>query len=204
MGRFAAIELARLGAEILVVGHNEARGNAAVEAMGQGHQADHAGHRPGQGDRPPLLPRRRRRRTVAKVKDGRPSVLDEYKPYLHQRWNEGCANVRQLHAELKERGYKGGYGTIRDYMMPFRESGAAPPAVPGPPKARDLASWILTHPDNLGDDEKGNSPRPGTAARTWTPSPATSPSSLRSSPACTATTSTTGSLPSKPTTCRVP
>jgi len=33
MGRFAAIELARLGAEILVVGHNQARGTAAVEAI---------------------------------------------------------------------------------------------------------------------------------------------------------------------------
>ena len=33
MGRFAAIELARLGAEILVVGHNQARGSAAVEAI---------------------------------------------------------------------------------------------------------------------------------------------------------------------------
>ena len=90
---------------------------------------------------------------LAKVRDGRPSLLDDYKPYLHQRWNEGCANVRQLHAELKERGYKGSYGTIRDYVLPFREAGAAPPAVPGPPKARDLASWILTDPDNL-DDEK--------------------------------------------------
>ena len=86
---------------------------------------------------------------LAKVRDGRPSILDEHKPYLHQRWNEGCANVRQLHAELRERGYKGGYGTIRDYVLPFREAGAAPPAVPGPPKARDLASWILTDPDNL-------------------------------------------------------
>ena len=91
---------------------------------------------------------------LAKVRDGRPSLLDDYKPYLHQRWNEGCTNVRQLHAELKERGYKGGYGTIRDYVLPFRQAGAAPPAVPGPPKARDLASWILTDPDNLDDDEK--------------------------------------------------
>ncbi len=91
---------------------------------------------------------------LAKVRDGRPSLLDDYKPYLHQRWNKGCTNVRQLHNELRERGYRGGYGTIRDYMLPFRESGAAPPAVPGPPKARDLASWILTNPDNLGDDEK--------------------------------------------------
>jgi NAD(P)-dependent dehydrogenase (short-subunit alcohol dehydrogenase family) len=33
MGRLAAIELARRGAEILVVGHNDARGAAAVEAM---------------------------------------------------------------------------------------------------------------------------------------------------------------------------
>ncbi|MGH3282328.1 MAG: hypothetical protein ACRDNW_24775 [Trebonia sp.] len=43
---------------------------------------------------------------------------------------------------------------VRDYMLPFREAGAAPPAVPGPPKARDLASWILTHPDNLKGEEK--------------------------------------------------
>jgi len=33
MGRFAAVELAWLGAEILVVGHHEARGEAAVEAI---------------------------------------------------------------------------------------------------------------------------------------------------------------------------
>jgi len=91
---------------------------------------------------------------LAKARDGRPSLLDDYKPYLHQRWNQGCANVRQLHAELRERGYKGGYSTIRDYVLPFRAASAAPPAVPGPPKARDLASWILTDPDNLGDDEK--------------------------------------------------
>jgi transposase len=91
---------------------------------------------------------------LAKVKDGRPSVLDGHKPYLHQRWNDGVTNVRQLHAELKGRGYKGGYGTIRDYVLPFRGAGAAPPAVPGPPKARDLARWITAAPDNLDDDEK--------------------------------------------------
>jgi hypothetical protein len=38
----------------------------------------------------------------------------------------------QLHAELKELGYKGSYGTIRDCVLPFREPGVAPPAVPGP------------------------------------------------------------------------
>lgn len=39
-------------------------------------------------------------------------------------------------------------------MLPFREGGAAPPSVPGPPKARDLARWITAGPGNLDDDEK--------------------------------------------------
>jgi hypothetical protein len=137
---------------------------------------------------------------LAKVKDGRPSLLDEHKPYLHRRWNEGCTNVRQLHAELQERGYTGSYGTIRAYVLPFRQAGAAPPAVPGPPKTRDLASWILTNPEHLADDEKAKLARARERCRTWTRSPGTSPSSPRSSPACTATASTTGSPPSKPTT----
>ena len=91
---------------------------------------------------------------LAKTRDGRPSLLDEYKPYLHQRWNEGCTNVRRLHAELRDRGYRGGYGTIRDYVQPFRDLGAAPPAVPAPPKARDVASWILSDPDHLDEEKK--------------------------------------------------
>jgi transposase len=91
---------------------------------------------------------------LATTRDGRPSLLDEHKPYLHQRWNQGCTNVRQLHAELRERGYRGGYGTIRDYVQPFRELGAAPPAEPAPPKTREVTSWILTDPDHLDDEKK--------------------------------------------------
>jgi transposase len=91
---------------------------------------------------------------LAKTRDGRPSLLDEFKPYLHQRWNLGRTNVRQLHAELRDRGYRGGYGTIRDYVQPFRDLGAAPPAIPAPPEARDVASWILSDPDHLADEKK--------------------------------------------------
>jgi hypothetical protein len=91
---------------------------------------------------------------LARTRDGRPSLLDEHKPYLHQRWNQGCTNVRQLHAELRERSYRGGYGTIRDYVQPFRELGIAPPAVPAPPKTREVTSWILTDPDHLEDEQK--------------------------------------------------
>jgi len=137
---------------------------------------------------------------LAKVRDGRPSLLDDYKPCLHQRWNEGCTNVRQLHAELKERGYKGGYGTIRDYVLPFREAGAARPPCPARPRPVTSPAGSLPTRTTSATTRKANSPRPGNAARTWTPSPATSPSSPRSSPACTATASTTGSPQSRPTT----
>ena len=91
---------------------------------------------------------------LAKTRDRRPSILDDHKPYLHQRWNEGCTNVWQLHAEIRGQGYRGGYGTVRDYLQPFRALAAAPPATPAPPKVRDVTSWLLRDPDSLDEDEK--------------------------------------------------
>jgi transposase len=91
---------------------------------------------------------------LAKTRDGRPSVLDDFKAHLHQRWNDGCTNVLQLHAEIKAMGYRGGYGTVRNYLQPFRALGAAPAPKPTPPKVRDVASWILRHPDSLDDDQQ--------------------------------------------------
>ena len=91
---------------------------------------------------------------LAKARDGRPSVLDEFKPYLHQRWNAGCTTVSTLVKEIHARGYHGSYATVSDYLRPFRELGSAPPARPAPPKVRDVASWMLRHPDNLHADEQ--------------------------------------------------
>ena len=62
----------------------------------------------------------------AKARDGRPSQLDGYKEYLHQRWNQGCTSVRQLRAGIRQRGYPGSYSTVRDYLQPFRELDARP------------------------------------------------------------------------------
>ncbi len=91
---------------------------------------------------------------LARPRVGRPGILDEHKPYLHQRWNAGRTNVLQLHAEITARGFHGSYGTVNLYLQPFRALGAAPPAAPAPPKARDITGWMLRHPDSLDADEQ--------------------------------------------------
>ncbi|WTZ26651.1 ISL3 family transposase [Microbispora sp. NBC_01389] len=91
---------------------------------------------------------------VATSVAGRPSKLDPYKPHLHERWNQGCTNVLELHREIAARGYRGSYGSVRDYLAPFRETRVAPPAVTKPPKVRTLTAWIMTHPDNLDSDDQ--------------------------------------------------
>ncbi|HEV3292943.1 MAG TPA: ISL3 family transposase, partial [Streptosporangiaceae bacterium] len=52
----------------------------------------------------------------------RESKLDEFKPYLHQRWNEGVTDAAALHAELQQRGWAGSEQTIRRYVRPFRQA----------------------------------------------------------------------------------
>jgi transposase len=89
---------------------------------------------------------------VAASLAGWPSMLDDYKPHLHQRWNEGCTNIGQLHREVKALGFRGSYATVYAYLAPFK--GKAAPAVPGPPKVRRITSWIRRRPGNLDADEQ--------------------------------------------------
>ena len=74
---------------------------------------------------------------LATARDGRPSgLLDEFKPYLHHRFNLGHTNGSPLFAEIREQGYRGSLGTVLGYLRPFRAQAAAPPAVPRPPTVR--------------------------------------------------------------------
>ncbi|MFJ6623410.1 transposase [Kitasatospora sp. NPDC091335] len=70
---------------------------------------------------------------------GRTSVLDDYKPYLHQRWQEGCTTAKTLFEEIKATGNTGGLTVLRDYLRPLR-SGAEPQAAP--PGRDQLVDWI--------------------------------------------------------------
>jgi transposase len=92
---------------------------------------------------------------LATPRAGRPSILDQFKPYLHQRWREGATNASDLFRGLRQQGYTGSLGTVIAYLRPFRELGP-PPATPPPPKVRDITSWLLRHPDSLDAEEQRN------------------------------------------------
>jgi transposase len=91
---------------------------------------------------------------LAKPRAGRPSVLDAYKSYLHERWNAGITNASMLHREITGQGYRGSRGTVAAYLAPFRELGAAPPPKPAVPKVRQITSWMLRHPEDLDTDQQ--------------------------------------------------
>ena len=91
---------------------------------------------------------------VSLLTSGPPSPLDPYKPYLGRQWAQGRRNATTLLAEIRAQGYQGSYRALAAYLRPFRKAGTLPPAAPAPPKARDIARWILTAPDNLDDDGK--------------------------------------------------
>ncbi|MFF4795664.1 transposase [Streptomyces sp. NPDC001276] len=86
---------------------------------------------------------------------GSPSVLDTYKPYLHQRWNEGSTSAATLFEEIRAAGYGGGLTVLRDYLRPLR-TGAPPREKVRSPSVREVTSWIARHPASLTPDETLN------------------------------------------------
>lgn len=62
--------------------------------------------------------RRRQQRTAAPKQA---SILDPYKPYVLQRWQEGCWNGVQLYAEIKAQGFSGSQPTLRNFLAELRK-----------------------------------------------------------------------------------
>jgi transposase len=51
----------------------------------------------------------------------RPTMLDPFRPFIRERLAAGVWNGVVLHGELKEKGYKGGYTAVKDYLRPLRQ-----------------------------------------------------------------------------------
>ena len=82
-----------------------------------------------------------------------PGLLGPHQDWLRQRWDDGIRSTEQLHQELRDRGYQGSLRTLRRLTAQLRRDTAAP-APPAPPPARQVASWILTPPADLADDDR--------------------------------------------------
>ena len=84
----------------------------------------------------------------------RGSKLDDFKPYLHERWNAGCTDAAALTTEITKLGYRGSDKTVRRYLQPFRDRLVAPPPTPVAPTVRQVTGWLTRHPDGLCEDER--------------------------------------------------
>jgi transposase len=85
-------------------------------------------------------------------KTQRVSKLDPFKPYLHQRLDQGCTNARQLYREITARGFQGSYSLVSDYTEKHRT--APGPITRPPPSIRQVTGWLTRHPDSLTEDDK--------------------------------------------------
>ncbi|MGX4694950.1 transposase [Streptomyces sp. JNUCC 63] len=82
----------------------------------------------------------------------RPSVLDEYKTYLDDRWSKGCTNDWKLWEEIVPLGYRGSYQRVRAYLHEKRTSPR--PVTARAPSPRAVTGWILRRPENLTETEQ--------------------------------------------------
>src|SRR5436190_49940 len=95
-----------------------------------------------------------------RIAHGGKRVIDPYKDYLIQRWNQGCRSAQQMYREIKEQGYTGSSTAVGRFVAPLRaQKGKArsfksvePQAATmvnreqvkakRPPTARQVAHWM--------------------------------------------------------------
>lgn len=85
----------------------------------------------------------------------RTTRLDDYKPYLIRRWNEGCTDAARLFREIQAQGYPGRTPqAVRRYLRPLR-TGLGSIRSPGPAlKPQQVTNWIMWNPEHLRTDEE--------------------------------------------------
>ncbi|MFE5200351.1 glycoside hydrolase family 15 protein [Streptomyces sp. NPDC056601] len=81
----------------------------------------------------------------------RPTLIDDYRIYLHHRWMEGCTNASR---EIRRLGYRGDVNTVRRHLKPYR-NGAIPTTAPLPHlTVRKVTDWIMRRPEHVTDVER--------------------------------------------------
>lgn len=80
----------------------------------------------------------------------RPTILDPYRSYLSQRWDQGEHNARQLYREIVKRGYPGSRKIVSNWATKKRNNDPGPTLsdplannLVGRPWAPQFAVWLL-------------------------------------------------------------
>ncbi|MFF9572085.1 hypothetical protein [Streptomyces sp. NPDC014685] len=83
----------------------------------------------------------------------RPTLIDDYRLYLHHRWTEGCTNASAPAREIQQLGHRGDVNTVRRHLKPYR-NGTIPQTAPLPHvTVRRVTGWIMRRPEHLTDTE---------------------------------------------------
>jgi len=89
------------------------------------------------------------------------SILDPFHDYLEARWAAGYRNGTGLWRELRERGFTGQSGVVRQWAARRRRQeptadrpAAAKPPKAQPPTARKAARLLMSEPDTLGEEDR--------------------------------------------------
>jgi hypothetical protein len=82
----------------------------------------------------------------------RATSLDPYKPYLAERYAEGCTDGARLWAEVREQGYGGCRRSVRRYLNTLG-TGVQPPRA-AEFTVRQVSRWTLRRPDRLEQEDR--------------------------------------------------
>ena len=83
-------------------------------------------------------------------------LIDPFRDYLEQRWQEGHKNGLQLWTEIKRRGFAGSKATVYRWTATRRQcSSTAPPNVRWRPPSRRNCAWLLSEDPQSPDEQTG-------------------------------------------------
>ncbi|MET9378847.1 ISL3 family transposase [Streptomyces sp. NPDC002992] len=83
----------------------------------------------------------------------RRALLDDYKPYIYQRFAQGCRNASQLFREIRDQGFPGDRSVVNSYVRLLKQGTITEPPPPALPKPRRALRWITTRPEHLRPEE---------------------------------------------------
>ncbi len=83
----------------------------------------------------------------------RRTLLDDCKPYVYERFVQGCHNASQLHREVCDQGFRGDRSVVNSYVRLLKQGTITAPPPPALPKPRRVLRWIMNRPEHLLPEE---------------------------------------------------